>query len=331
LVSCRAVRVLARRLLVGLLAAGCALPLLEHALEARDAARLTAGDTFLSVNGKRIRYRFVPSASGGPTIVLLSGMNATLEQWQRVQDGLASTAPTLTYDRAGMGFSDPVDLHDAAFEAEELDGLLRHAEFPKPVVLVSFSSSAVLARVFAARYPRSIAGLVFIDPNLPDLNFAQGPDRRGTFVRLYAKGIVIQNVKAFFGYLRLKQSIADSRDPAASPAQQKERAVLESFHHWLATGKEVFALDRSAEQAMATPDFGAIPVGVMTFIDPGKGEGYRLAFEQERAFAARSTQGTFLAAGTADHTKLIGTDVESPGVVDFIAAITARARDNVAP
>src|ERR1700679_305179 len=133
--------------------------LIEHVLERWDMARLTAGDTFYTTQGGRIRYHLTGEHNPGPTLVLLDGTTASLEQWEGVQAALSTESPVISYDRGGTGFSDPANEHGASADADELDQLLHAPEIRGPFVLVSYSSSSMMAAVFAARHHDVVKGI----------------------------------------------------------------------------------------------------------------------------------------------------------------------------
>src|SRR5271163_4829867 len=177
-------------LVLGLCAASA---MTEHILELRDAARLTASDTFYAAHGRRIRYHLTGPSAPGPTLVLLNGIMASLEQWNGVQSALSAVAPVLSYDRGGAGFSDPADAHDANADADELDQLLHSPEIVGPFVLVSYSSSSMMATVFAARHPDIVKGIVFVDPLLR----SPAPGTK-THRRILWRSTLMNPLEAFF-------------------------------------------------------------------------------------------------------------------------------------
>jgi pimeloyl-ACP methyl ester carboxylesterase len=102
---------------------------------------------------------------GTPVIVLEAGASNSLEIWRDVVPQLASLAPVVAYDRAGLGRSEwdetsPTPRHVTG----RLRRVLREIGADPPYVLVGFSWGGVLARYFAGYYPGDVAGLVFVDP-----------------------------------------------------------------------------------------------------------------------------------------------------------------------
>jgi pimeloyl-ACP methyl ester carboxylesterase len=143
--------------------------LTELALEARDVARYMPRQTFATVGNARIRYRMLGADRPGATVVLLSGLNGSIEQADDLQRALSSAVPSLAYDRAGYGFSECSTAHSAKDQAKELAALLHALKLEGPVVLVAYSFSAPLARIFPGRFPEKTAGVHLIEPAMPEL------------------------------------------------------------------------------------------------------------------------------------------------------------------
>lgn len=116
-------------------------------------------------DGRKINLRC--TGRGAPTVILESGFGATSEAWSRVQPALARTTRTCSYDRAGYGFSDPGPLpRDGAAAARDLDQLLQAAGVEGPYVVAGHSAGALYGRLFAARRPGEVMGLVLLDPTV---------------------------------------------------------------------------------------------------------------------------------------------------------------------
>jgi pimeloyl-ACP methyl ester carboxylesterase len=137
------------------------------------------GERSLDVGGVAIHARFdgLTPRSGTPTVVLMSGLDTPLEVWQAVRGPLAAHAAVLSYDRGGIGRSAAVDsLRPSSAVAKELYGLLSSTGAKPPYLLVAHSLAGVHARVFAARYPGLVSGLVLVDATHETLLDMLGPD-----------------------------------------------------------------------------------------------------------------------------------------------------------
>ena len=109
----------------------------------------------------------VCSGHGTPTVLLESGFAADSGAWYKVQPTLARTTRVCSYDRAGSGFSDPGPLpRDGAAIARDLDQALRAAKIQGPFIVTGHSAGGLYARLFAARRPQDVRGLVLLDPTV---------------------------------------------------------------------------------------------------------------------------------------------------------------------
>jgi pimeloyl-ACP methyl ester carboxylesterase len=112
--------------------------------------------------------------SGTPVVVFEAGGGDDSLSFRRVQGRLAAITPVCSYDRAGMGFSDPSDAPSTASHVvNDLHALIRQAAIPLPVVLVGHSDGGLYVAFYAADFPHDVAGMVLIDPDRPGLNRAQ--------------------------------------------------------------------------------------------------------------------------------------------------------------
>lgn len=122
----------------------------------------------VEVDGRTMRVRTAGTARAdrsGPVVVFESGLDTSLESWDSVFDDVAKLAPVVAYDRAGIGQSAPDgQVPTPEHVARTLRGLLTHLGLAPPYVLVGHSWGGPLIRMFAARYPKDVAGLVFVDP-----------------------------------------------------------------------------------------------------------------------------------------------------------------------
>jgi pimeloyl-ACP methyl ester carboxylesterase len=294
--------------------------LIEKILELRDAARLTASETFHEAHGRRIRYHLTGEGAARPTVVLINGALASLEQWNGVQNALAGVAPCLSYDRGGVGFSDSADAHDANGQADELAELLRTPAVAGPIVIVSFSSGSALATVFAARHRDIVKGIVYVDP-------ASTPGTQ-SWRRIFWRVSVTAPVEAFFGYTRLRFAIASRNAPQPSALTARSDAILASTHHWLASAQDLMTLDeseRQADAALATHPFTDLPVGLLTTADPGEGPDLRVMYERQLPLVASSAR-HFIRVVHSEHRVFLNDPAGIAAIVDLIRTVTDAAR-----
>lgn len=119
-------------------------------------------------DGRRLRA-VVAGERSGPLVVFEAGMSAPAACWVHVQREISCHAPTLAYDRAGYGGSDP-DPADRSLDrmAADLTDLLDAVQGTAPVVLVGHSWGGPIIRAFSARHPERVAGLVLVDSSVAE-------------------------------------------------------------------------------------------------------------------------------------------------------------------
>jgi pimeloyl-ACP methyl ester carboxylesterase len=116
----------------------------------------------VDIGGYRLHMHV--AGEGTPTVVLDSGAGGIGLSWELVHPAIAKVTRVVTYDRAGLGWSDPSPYpRDAAMMALELHTMLVNANISGPYILVGHSLGGSVARQFAAKYSSEVAGLVMVD------------------------------------------------------------------------------------------------------------------------------------------------------------------------
>jgi pimeloyl-ACP methyl ester carboxylesterase len=123
---------------------------------------------FITVAGKKICINTIGTENrmeGQPVVVFESGYGTPMGHWDRVLDGVSEMAPLVTYDRPGIGDSEPDDeMPTIKNVADKLIKILHQLDIEPPYILVGHSLGGAYVRGFAVYYPEMLAGLVIIDP-----------------------------------------------------------------------------------------------------------------------------------------------------------------------
>jgi pimeloyl-ACP methyl ester carboxylesterase len=116
---------------------------------------------------RRRRLNLRVSGEGSPTVILAAGYLGLMIDWALVQPYVR--ARTVSFDNAGLGFSDAArGPRTSTAIVEDLRTALRGAGIDPPYVLVGHSAGGLRMRLFAARYPDEVVGLVMVDTVLAD-------------------------------------------------------------------------------------------------------------------------------------------------------------------
>ena len=129
----------------------------------------------IDIGGRRLHILCKGEAKG-PTVVFEAGLsqytaNAT---YGKAQDAIAPFARVCTYDRAGLGWSEP-DPQPRTYPVmvDDLHRLLAAAGLKGPYVLVGHSIGGPLVRLYANTWPADVAGVVLVDatsePTFPEI------------------------------------------------------------------------------------------------------------------------------------------------------------------
>lgn len=109
------------------------------------------------------------SGQGTPTVILEPGGNSPGYEQLSLQSKMAVFTRTCWYDRAGVGWSDPPSSpRTSASIVSDLHEALRRAGVLPPYVMAGGSVGGEYVRIYAARYPTDVAGLVLVDSATPD-------------------------------------------------------------------------------------------------------------------------------------------------------------------
>jgi pimeloyl-ACP methyl ester carboxylesterase len=115
------------------------------------------------------RLHLYCTGAGKPTVLLDAGAFDSLEQWALVQPQVAKFTQVCSYDRPGVGYSDPSpDPQTSRNIAQQLDEALVRAGISAPYLPVGHSIAGLYARVFASRFRDRVAGLVLEDSVHPN-------------------------------------------------------------------------------------------------------------------------------------------------------------------
>lgn len=288
----------------------------EAIASASDATAYPAPGRLIDVGGYKLHLDC--RGEGSPTVVLDAGLSASSLDWTLVQPELAHATRVCSYDRAGMGWSEPGPApRSPGHIADELHLLLKNGGVAGPYVLVGHSLAGKNIRMFALAYPSEVAGMVLVDARS---EMVESPADMKGFAQALEGQATQYSLARRFGIARLFGAglVGEPLVPAALAtemvlAQTQSNAIVETTAE---------GLDRSADDdVLASANLGSLPLVVVA-----AGESMRNLPnwpEAQRAMAKLSTRGQLIVAETSHH----GVHIAQPNVVlDAINEVIADVR-----
>lgn len=224
---------------------------------------------FVDIDG--VATHFVKKGTGGPTVVFQSGLGSDHKIWAEIQDSLARFTTTLSYDRAGLQWSDP-SASPKTLEGmtRELEILLEKTGCPKPYILVGHSLAGLTLRPFIQKHEKEVAGVVFLDVSHP-LQVKRSSEALKKYLVVPPDALVTALVQT--GLARIYFSFAPfiSDVPGSHPMNKHiANYFYRSYKTFLQEARED---DPMFDEAGKVGSFGHIPLTVITGAYP-EGAGF---------------------------------------------------------
>lgn len=249
------------------------------------------------------------TGNGAPAVILDTGLGGSSADWGFVQPDVARFTRVCSYDRAGMGYSDPGPSPRTARRiASELAILLDRSGIAGPVVLVGASIAGFNVRVFASDHLERAAGLVLVDASHEADRHEVPP--MAPFVALLSTVGVLRLLGVSFG----------ERIESLPPSVQRyARATRFRAAGYRAAADEIIHVRESVSEVRSSRRKLTIPVAVVTGAR-GSDENW---LNLQRDLTSLSERGCLMIARESGHV----VSVDQPGVVvDAIRTVVETAR-----
>lgn len=151
-------------LVVVLALAGAVYQVIATAIDARE---YPPPGKLVDVSGYRLHLNC--TGQGSPTVVMDAMGPGWSIYWSLVQPEVEKFTPVCSFDRAGLGWSDPGPTPRTAQQiADELHSLLGNAGIAGPYVLVGHSFGGFTVRLYRSRYSTEVVSMVLVDAGHED-------------------------------------------------------------------------------------------------------------------------------------------------------------------
>lgn len=314
----------------------------QAAGSALDNRRYPSPGRLVDVGGHRLHLQ--ESGEGTPMVVMDSGLPGSSLSWRFVQPEVAKFTGTVSYDRAGLGWSDGgPEPRTSRQIVEELRTLLKRVGANAPYVLVGHSFGGFTARLYAATYPAEVAGVVLVDSIHP-AEFELTDEQRTNLMKgarlcrraAWAARLGVARLISFLAHAGLWKAARFGVSTVTGGAIRGEgrmfspwdrlpedlKTIVRTF--WLrpkffdALASQVESLPESARQVATTGDLGNLPLIVLT-----AGNSTPARAEAQEDLAKLSARGRQVVVPESGH----WIQLDQPErVVDAIRAVVEEAR-----
>ncbi len=275
---------------------------------------------FIDVGGHKLHV--VEQGNGAPTIIFESGMDPSGHlSWYKVQEELSRIATTISYDRAGILWSERGD-HPKSSESitNDLTNLLANGGYPKPYILVGHSMAGITIRKFIETHKSDISGIVLVDASHPD---------QATLYPPKVPPRLMMNLMSSFGVIRLTSS---RQMPNTEPGDRINLVGASLIHKGIgATFEEAAALTELSEDAKDVSSFGDIPLIVISAnaftrtANSSESELTRQRIKMQKDLLLLSTnRKQILASESSHYVQLEQPDIVINAITDLIARVEEK-------
>lgn len=216
----------------------------------------------VSTGDRRLHLQVSGEESDRPTVILEAGMASFSSNWVWVQEELSTVTRVVSYDRAGLGWSDsPPETQDAYESAANLHLALQNAGIAGPYVLAGHSYGGLVVRAFTDLYRDEVVGLVLVDGSHPE-QWAHMPASRNGQVN--ALSTRITGWLSRLGAVRLFNLERSLTEGLPQPQAAEMAAILSQPRSW-ATGAATLSIwpERTTPRINAAQNLGDLPLIVL--------------------------------------------------------------------
>jgi pimeloyl-ACP methyl ester carboxylesterase len=295
--------------------------LYENICEARDRRFNPMEGRRVDVKGRKMHIDC--TGVGSPTVILDSGLGDSYLSWRKVQPQIAKFTRVCSYDRAGLGYSDPSsEPRTSKVIAEELHALLQAASISPPFVIVGHSMGGYDVRVYTSLYRNEIVGMILVDASHPDQENRFPPELKNMEGSWHREAQFVTATMPF-GIPRLLGLCEN--DPVTRAADCNWHSAREQL-------AEMSAFPESAAETASTGSLSELPLAVLSHdpdkpssdLPPDLAKPTNAAWEKmQEELAHLSTQGTqTVAKNSAHYIQIDRPDV----VIDAVRNVVEQAR-----
>ena len=289
----------------------------------RDRDRFPPPGQLIDIGGHRLHLVVAGEQGSAPTTILEAGIGSFSSNWAWVRGDLARHGQVVSYDRAGLGWSERgAGSLDAGAAAIELHTALAEADIRPPYILAGHSYGGLIIRMFADKYRDEVAGMVLVDSSHPDQWIHIKASRDGRTVALGNRLMALLARLGVWRVLRAERSFI-----AGLPAREyaEMRAFLARPQGWSVAAEALGAWRRaSRQQVNATRSLGDLPLSVLSVTEQDRYSEVLTRLQRELATLSSNCQHVTVEGAT--HYTLVSEHRHAAVVTAAIRAVAASIR-----
>lgn len=231
-----------------------------------NSKKLVPLGEFVNVGEHNLHY--YKKGENGPSIIFETAFDpAGHLQWYNIQNEISKLTTTISYDRAGILWSERGNNPKTGEDiADELYILLNKTNAPKPYILVGHSMGGMLLRNFVSKYPNVVGGVILIDSQTPN-------DQDYLSDELYT--LVSQDIPS--GLLKFANTVGLARLMFRGMFPDKEeyqyqKSIMPALLHKSVNGifEEQDQMSFLKTEASKINTFGSIPLRIISATDSNR-------------------------------------------------------------
>lgn len=249
-----------------------------------------------------------------PIVIIEAGSGSTSADWVLVQPEITKFTRVCTYDRAGLGWSDPgPEPRSSQQYTTELHTLLDKAVEEPPYVLVAHSYGGHTVRIYTEEHPEDVVGMILVDARHPTIMIPGG--------EMSAGQMKLWEFFAHCGFFRLVGKQAwEAQTPSMAKISNYPYPILLTPQYFETGHLESMVTLESDKQAAETGPFGDLPLIVISHeipdlfasLPPGEKEAAEEIWQTgQMDLTDLSTNTQFFIAEGSGH----NISVENPGII----------------
>lgn len=285
---------------------------------------------FINVSDHQLHV--LAKGSGSPTVIFESGLGIDGHlSWYKVQNEIAALTQTVSYDRAGVMWSERGSNAKTAKDiSAELTLMLRNVGFEPPYILVGHSLAGLVSRPFIIENADNMAGVVYVDVSHPHQYEATPEELQGEGP---PPAFVLSMLRVFGG---MRYLITSGPLPTDDPDDLFASTVPHMIHRSKGVFDESMRTETIAAEVQSLKSFGDIPLVIITGASPIRNENMNASQETkdfmtnkfqefQKDLLTLSTSSTQVLATKSEHYVQIS---EPELVIGSIRKLIQNWRDN---